>query len=351
MQREGASSVALDAFGADRGPDVIVAGARAAARDGIGIRVFGSAADLAGLGGAAGVELCPSERGISNDDEPVRAVRSAPDASVVLAARDVAEGRADALVSAGPTGATMAAATFALRRLQGVHRPALAVQLPIPSRSDRPVLFLDAGASAEARAQHLVQFAFLGSAFSRAILGVESPRVALLTVGEEQGKGRPEVVEAHERLAAADGIEFAGNLEGRDIPAGGADVIVTDGFTGNVALKTMEGTAKEFGAAVREAARSGPRAALGGVLLRPALGELRTRLDPDTTGGAILLGLRAVAVVAHGSSGPNGIANAIRLAARCVRERAVERTAELLARSGATRGGLRDGPERDRKAT
>jgi phosphate acyltransferase len=351
MQGEGASSVALDAFGADRGPDVIVAGARSAAQDGIGIRVFGSPADLAGLDRAAGVELCPSERGISNDDEPVRAVRSAPDASVVLAARDVAEGRADALVSAGPTGATMAAATFALRRLQGVHRPALAVQLPIPSRSDRPVLFLDAGASAEARAQHLVQFAFLGSAFSRAVLGVESPRVALLTVGEEQGKGRPEVVEAHERLAAADGIEFAGNVEGRDIPSGGADVIVTDGFTGNVALKTMEGTAKEFGAAVREAARSGPRAALGGVLLRPALGELRTRLDPDTTGGAILLGLRAVAVVAHGSSGPDGVANAIRLAARCVRERAVERTAELLARSGATRGALRDAPERDRKAT
>jgi glycerol-3-phosphate acyltransferase PlsX len=351
MPEEAARTVALDGFGADRGSDVIAAGARAAAADGIAVRVFGSRARLRDLEEVEGIELSPAEHGISNDDEPVQAVRSTPEASIVLAARDVADGASSALVSAGPTGATMAAATFALRRLQGVHRPALAVQLPIPSRSDRPVLFLDAGASAEARTQHLVQFAFLGSAFSRAVLGVERPRIALLTVGEEQGKGRPEVVEAHERLAAADGIEFAGNVEGRDIPAGAADVIVTDGFTGNVALKTMEGTAREFGSAVRDAARSGPRAALGGMLLRPALGDLRARLDPDTTGGAILLGLRAVAVVAHGSSGPEGIANAIRLARRCVRERAVERTAELLTQAGATRGALRDAPERDRKAT
>lgn len=348
MPDGGARAVALDAFGADRGSEVIVAGARGAAADGIAVRVFGPPRELAGLDGVEGVELRPADQGISNDDEPVRAVRSAPEASVVRAAGDVAEGRSAALVSAGPTGATMAAATFALRRLQGVHRPALAVQLPIPARSDRPVVFLDAGASAEARAQHLVQFAFLGSAFSRAVLGVESPRVALLTVGEEAGKGRPEVVEAHERLAAAEGIEFAGNVEGRDVPAGTADVIVTDGFTGNVTLKTMEGTAREFGTAVREAARSGPRAALGGLLMRSVLGDLRNRLDPDTTGGAILLGLRAVAVVAHGSSGPDGIANALRLADRCVRERAVERTAELLARSGATRGALRGAPRRDR---
>jgi phosphate acyltransferase len=350
MTPEAARTVALDAFGADRGPEAIVAGARAAAADGIAVRVFGSKARLGGLDGVAGVELSPAERAISNQDEPVRAVRSTPDASIVLAARDVADGGSAALVSAGPTGATMAAATLALRRLHGVHRPALAVQLPIPSQSDRPVLFLDAGASAEARAQHLVQFAFLGSAFSRAVLGAERPRVALLTVGEEQGKGRPDVVEAYERLTAAEGIEFAGNVEGRDIPSGTADVIVTDGFTGNVALKTMEGTASEFGAAVRDAARSGPRAALGGMLLRPALGELRSRLDPDTTGGAILLGLRAVAVVAHGSSGPDGIANAIRLAHRCVRERAVERTAELLAQAGVSRGSLRDASGRDSKA-
>ncbi len=343
----GAVPVALDGFGADGGFEVIAAGARAAAADGIDVRVFGPPGELSDLEAVDGVEVCTATEAISNDDEPVRAVRSRPGASVALAAGDVAQGRSRALVSAGSTGAAMTAALFALRRLHGVHRPALAVQLPVPSR-DRPVLFLDVGANAEARSSHLVQFAYLGAAFAGSVLGIERPRVALLTVGEEQGKGTPLVVEAHDVLARAGGIEFAGNVEGRDLPAGSADVIVTDGFTGNVALKTMEGTAGEIGAAVRAAARSGPRAALGGLLLRPALGRLRRRLDPDTTGGAILLGLRGVAVVAHGSSGPDGIANAVRLAARCVRERAVERTAELLERSGATRASLRDADERDR---
>jgi phosphate acyltransferase len=344
------ATVALDAFGADRGPAVIVAGARAAAADGTRVRVFGTPGELAELGAVEGVELCPAADAISNDEEPVRAVRSRPGASIVLAARDAAEGRSDALVSAGSTGAAMAAALFALRRIHGVHRPALAVQLPVPGR-DRPVLFLDAGANTEARVQHLVQFAYLGSAFARAVLGVERPTVGLLSVGEEQGKGTPLVVEAYDALSAARGIEFAGNVEGRDLPAGAADVVVTDGFTGNVALKTMEGTAGEFGAAVRHAARSGPRATLGGLLLRPALLRLRRRLDPDTTGGAILLGLNGVAVVAHGSSGPEGIANAVRLAARSVEERAVERTTDLLERSGATRASLRNSAERDRNAT
>lgn len=351
MLSEGAGvTVALDAFGAHRGPDVIVAGARAAAADGIRVRVFGRPSELAELAGAAGIELCAAEEWISNEEEPVRAVRSKPGASVVLAAEDVAEGRSDAVVSPGSTGAAMAAALFALRRLRGVQRPALALQLRLPARPDRPVLFLDVGANAEARSHHLVQFAYLGSAFSRAVLGIERPRVALLSVGEERTKGTPEVVAAHEMLTASDGIEFAGNVEGGDLVEGAVDVVVTDGFTGNVALKAIEGTAKAVGGAVRDAARSNPVAALGGLLLRPALGTLRRQLDPDTTGGAILLGLRGVAVVAHGSSGPEGIANAIRLTERSVRERAVERTAELLERSGATRGALRDAPERDRQA-
>ncbi len=347
---EGGVVVALDALGTDRGLDVIVGGARAAAADGIGVRVFGPPDELsAALDDVPGVEVCAASEAISNEEEPIPAVRSKPHASVVMAARDVAEGSSAALVSAGATGATMAAALFALRRLGGVQRPAVAAQVPAPSRPDRPVLFLDVGASVEARAQHLVQFAYLGSAFSSAVLGIERPRVGLLSVGEEPAKGTPEVVEAHERLAAADGIEFEGNVEGRDLLEGAADVVVTDGFTGNVALKTMEGTASAVGGAVRDAARSNPAAMLGGLLLRPALGGLRRRLDPDQTGGAILLGLRGVGVVAHGSSGSDGIANAIRLAERCVRERAVERTAELLERSGATRGAMRAADERDRK--
>jgi phosphate acyltransferase len=332
-----AVTVALDGRGVERGTDVLRAGARAALADGIGIRVFG---DPAELGEIDGVEIVEAPDEITNEEDPVRAVASREQASVVLAARDVAQGRSQALVSAGPTGATMAAALFALRRLSGVRRPALALQLVIPGRSGPPTVLLDVGANTEVRSQDLVQFGVMGTAFSRAVLGVEAPRVGLLSVGEEPKKGTPVVVEAHERLASLDGIEFVGNVEGRDLLSSVADVIVTDGFTGNVALKTLEGTAKAVGAAVGDAARSNPVAALGGLLLRPALGGLRRELDPDTTGGAILLGLRGVAVVAHGSSGPEGIANAIRLAARSVDEQAIERTAELLRSAGATRAEL-----------
>jgi len=330
-------TVALDGQGVERGADALRAGAEAVIAEGIGIRLFGDPAALPEIDGA---EVVPASDYISNDEEPVAAVRRRTDASVVRAAADVAEGGADALVSAGPTGATMTAALFAMKRIRGVRRPALALQLAVPGHDGPPTLLLDVGANTEARSQDLVQFGVLGAAFSRAVLGVAAPRVALLSVGEEAKKGTPMVIEAHEELAGLDGVDFIGNVEGRDLLGAVADVIVTDGFTGNVALKTLEGTAKAVGAAVSDAARSNPLAAAGGLLLRPALGGLRREMDPDTTGGAILLGLRGVAVVAHGSSGPDGIANAIRLAARTVSERAVDRTAELLASAGATRGDL-----------
>src|SRR5436190_3673907 len=317
--------VALDAYGADGGPELVLDGARLAAADGIPVRIFGPG----DLEPGNEIELEPTTEWIGNEAEPVAAVRSTPEASVVRAAGAVAEGGCSSLVSAGSTGATMTAALFALKRAQGVHRPALAAQIPVPAADGRPLLFLDCGANTDVRTQHLIQFAFLGSAFSAAVLGVESPRVALLSVGEEQKKGRADVVEAHEVLTGAEGIRFIGNVEGRDLLGGDADVIVTDGFTGNVTLKTLEGTARTVADAVREAARSGPRAAAGGFLLRPALGGLRDSMDPNSVGGAILLGLRGVAVVAHGSSTPEGIANAVRLAHRAVTERAVERTGEL----------------------
>jgi glycerol-3-phosphate acyltransferase PlsX len=327
-------TVALDGFGAERGFDVLAAGARRAAADGIALRVFGPANEL-GLDGVNGIEVVPTEEWISNHEDPVPAVRAKPAASIVRAARDVAEGGADALVSHGSTGATMAATTFGLRRLKGVQRPALAVQLPVPGR---PVLFLDVGANVEVRPQHLAQFAFLGAAFSEAVLGVERPSVGLLSVGEEAGKGTEEVVAAHALLSEATGIDFRGNVEGRDLPGGEADVVVTDGFTGNVSLKLMEGTARTVTAAIRDAAGANPLAAVGGLLMRPALGGLRRELHPDTAGGAILLGLRRIAIVGHGSAGADGIANAIRLAARCVEVEAVDRTAELLRAGGASRG-------------
>jgi glycerol-3-phosphate acyltransferase PlsX len=332
----GGVTVALDGYGAEQGFEALAEGVRMAAADGIRVRVFGPERGL-GLDGVEGVEVVPTAEWIGNDEDPVPAVRAKKQASVVRAARAVAEGEADAMAGHGSTGATMAAATFGLRRLKGVQRPALAVRLPVPGK---PVLFLDVGANVELRAQHLVQFAFLGAAFSSAVLGVERPRVGLLSVGEESGKGRAEVVAANALLSEARGIEFAGNVEGRDLPAGAADVVVTDGFTGNVALKLMEGTARTVTAAIRDAARSNPLAAAGGLLMRPALSGLRRELRPDTTGGAILLGLRRIAVVGHGSAGPEGIANAVRLAARCVEVDAVGRTAALLEQGGATRGAL-----------
>jgi phosphate acyltransferase len=334
-------TVALDGFGAEQGFRALAQGVRLAVADGIRVRVFGPPVEL-GLEGVDGVEVIATSEWIGNEEDPVAAVRAKKDASVVRAAADVAGGGAAAMVSLGSTGATMAAATFGLRRMKGVQRPALAVQLPVPGK---PVLFLDVGANVEVRPQHLVQFAFLGAAFSEAVLGVKRPRVGLLSVGEEAGKGREEIVAANEVLSAAAGIEFVGNVEGRDLPTGAADVVVTDGFTGNVALKLMEGTAKTVTGAIRDTARSNPLAALGGLLMRPALGGLRRELHPDTTGGAILLGLRGIAVVGHGSSGAEGIANAIRLAARCVEVDAVGRTAALLREGGAGRGELADRAE------
>jgi len=334
-------TVAFDALGAEAGPDAVVEGVGMAVGDGVRVRVFGRTAELESLRSISGVELVEATDSIGNDAEPVRAVRSRPDASIVLAATDVAAGRSQALASPGSTGATMTAALLALKRIRSVQRPALAVQLPAPGRQ-LPLLLLDVGANSEARASHLVQFAHLGAAFAEAVLGVERPRVAMLSVGSESKKGSAMVVEAHAQLAESTTLNFRGNVEGRDLLDPAADVVVTDGFTGNVVLKTVEGTASAVAEAVRRAARSGLRSGAGGLLLRPALGSLREGMDPDTTGGAILLGLRGVAVVGHGSAGPRGIANQITLAARTVSERAVERTEELLERSGVGRRELRD---------
>ncbi len=333
-------TVALDGRGVEKGAGVLIEGAKRVLAEGVTLRVFGDAGELAPLADA-GAEIFEATDAITNDDDPVAAVRSHSRASVVMAAADVASGASQALVSAGPTGATMTAALFALRRLSGVRRPALAVQLPQPGGEGPLPLFLDVGANTDARAQDLVQSAVMGAAFSRAVLGVAAPRVALLSVGEESKKGTAVVVDAHGELAEMPGIDFVGNVEGRDLFAGKADVIATDGFTGNVTLKTLEGTAKTVGAAVGAAARSNPVAAVGGLLLRPALGDLRQEMDPDSTGGAILLGVRGVAVVGHGSSGPEGVANAIRLAVRAVRDRAVERMGDLLESAGATRAALK----------
>jgi phosphate acyltransferase len=319
--------IALDAQGADAGAATVAEGAR---RSGLPVTLFGPAAELSGHG-AAGLVDAPVA--IGGDEEPVRAVRAKPEASIVRAAAAVAEGRADALVSAGPTGAALAASVLHVKRIKGVHRPAIAVLLPLPGT---PTLLLDAGANTEVRPEHLEQFAYLGAAFMEAVHGVDRPRIGLLSVGEERTKGTPDVVTAHDRLASGP-LDFQGNVEGTDLAAGACDVVVTDGFTGNVALKTMEGTARTVVSAIRDAVRSGPVSALGGLLIRGSVGRLRAELDPNAVGGAILLGLRGVVVIAHGGSSADGIAQAVRLAGRAVDERMVARTRAALEAGGALR--------------
>jgi phosphate acyltransferase len=315
--------IAVDAMGGDRGPDEVVAGALEAAGGGLTPILYGSA----GID-PRGLELRETLGVVEMDDKPAEAVRGKPDSSLVSAVRAVANGDADAVVSAGNTGAMLAAGLLELRRIPGVMRPAIAV--PIPAR-DGPTVLIDAGANADARPEHLVQFATMGSVFAEEILGISNPEVRLLSIGEEPEKGNQLTLEAHALLAESD-LNFGGNTEGRDLLAGAADVVVTDGFTGNVTLKLLEGTITTLLDAFREEIAANTRGTVGGLLIRPAARRLRKRLDPDTYGGAYLLGLRGLAVIAHGNSSHTAIANAIRLAARGVEHDVVGRLAARLAR-------------------
>jgi glycerol-3-phosphate acyltransferase PlsX len=308
--------VAVDAMGGDRAPEEIVAGALEAASPTISPILFGpSGLDTGGL------ELVETTQTIGMDEKPAEAARGKPDSSLVAACRAVGQGRADAVLSAGNTGAMLAACLLELRRVRGVYRPAIAVV--IPSRRGASVL-LDAGANADARAEHLLQFGHMGSLFAEEILDIERPEVRLLSIGEEAEKGNALTLEAHALLAEST-LNFLGNVESRELLAGAADVVVADGFTGNVCLKLLEGPIKTVLDALREAIGATPRGKLGGLLIRPAARELRRKLDPDTYGGAYLLGLRGVAVIAHGNAPRRAIANAIRLAARGVEHDVVGR--------------------------
>ncbi|MHB8643247.1 MAG: phosphate acyltransferase PlsX [Gaiellaceae bacterium] len=313
--------IAVDALGGDRGPQEVVAGALEAAADGIEVVLYGPASL-----DARGLELVPTTEEIAMDEKPAEAVRAKPDSSLVLANRAVAGGQAEAVVSAGNTGAMLAAGLLHIRRLPGVMRPAIAVVVPARHRA---TVLIDSGANADARAEHLVQFAHMGSVFAQEILAVRSPEVRLLSIGEEAEKGNQLTLETHALLLDS-GLNFAGNTEARDLLRGTTDVVVCDGFTGNVALKLLEGTIRELLDALREEISASARGKLGGLLIRPAARRLRTRLDPDTYGGAYLLGLRGLSVIAHGNSSSRAIANAIRLAARGVEHRVVERLGERL---------------------
>jgi glycerol-3-phosphate acyltransferase PlsX len=310
--------VAIDALGGDHAPEEVVAGAVQAASDAIEPVLFGPA----GLD-AQGLELVPCEQVIAMDEKPAEAVRAKPDSSLVRSARAVGDGDAAAVVSAGNTGAVLAASLLHVRRLPGVLRPGIAIVIP---GSRGPTVLIDAGANADARPEHLVQFAHMGAVFAEELLDVREPSVRLLSIGEEPEKGNQLTLEAHALLAGAD-LRFEGNSEGRMLLETAADVIVCDGFTGNVALKTLEGTIRSVLEALRSEIRASAMATLGGLLIRPAARGLRRRLDPETYGGGYLLGLRGLVVIAHGSSSRVAIANATRMAARGVEHRLVERLA------------------------
>jgi phosphate acyltransferase len=308
-------------MGGDRGPDEVVAGALETVAGGIVPILYGPAPlDTRGL------EHVLAEQVIAMDEKPAEAVRAKPDSSLVAACRAIAEGTADAVVSAGNTGAMLAAGLLEIRRLPGVMRPAIAV--PIPAR-DGPSVLLDCGANADARAEHLLQFGHMGAIFAEEILGIPNPEVRLLSIGEEAEKGNALTLEAH-RLLAESSLNFAGNTEGRELLAKAADVVVTDGFTGNVALKALEGTIRTVIEGLRTEITATTLGKVGGLLIRPATRRLRRRLDPDTYGGAYLLGLRGLAVIAHGNSSRTAIANAIRLAARGVEHDVTGRLAARL---------------------
>jgi glycerol-3-phosphate acyltransferase PlsX len=313
--------IAVDALGGDRAPEEIVAGAATAASPEVEPVLYGPA----GLD-PHGLPLVEAGDAIEMDEQPVEAVRAKPGSSLVRAVRAVADGEADAVVSAGSTGAMLAASLLHIRRQPGVFRPAIAVV--IPARRG-PSVLIDAGANADARPEHLVQFAHMGAVFAEEILGVSDPEVRLLSIGEEDEKGNQLTLEAHELLRNSR-LRFAGNTESRRMLEGDAHVVVTDGFTGNVALKALEGTIRSLLDSLRGELGSSFRGKVGGFLIRPAARRVRERLDPETYGGAYLLGLRGIVVIAHGSSSRVAIANAVRLAARGVEHRVVERLEERL---------------------
>ena len=305
--------IAVDAMGGDKAPTEIVAGARQAASEGIPILLVGRQAELGDVGD---LPVLHASEVIEMHEDAAAGVRRKKDSSLVRCAEAVRDGRASAMVSAGNTGATMASALLRMGRIKGVSRPAIATPIPVPGST--PTVLLDAGANAEVSAEWLVQFAQMGSVFAHHRFGVATPRGGLLSIGEEPGKGDTLRKEAYELLSAATGINFVGNVEGRDMMTAEVDVVVTDGFTGNVVLKTLEGGLRAIVKALLGAFNAKPEYADATQTLMPALFELYGVLDPETYGGAMLLGVDGVCIISHGSSSARAMVNAIKVGADMV---------------------------------
>jgi glycerol-3-phosphate acyltransferase PlsX len=310
--------IAVDAMGGDNAPREVVHGAVLAARD------FDVSIQLVGAPDAINAELkrhnaeglditiVPASEVVGMDENPPRAVAKKKDSSIVIATRQAAEGKADAVVTAGSTGAAVAASRFYLGRIEGVERAPIAALMP--TSIDHPCVMLDAGAYHDADAQHLQQFAVMGSILAEGLFKLNSPRVGILNIGTEETKGTEMVRSAYKLLRADKRINFIGFVEGRDYPLGKADVVVTDGFSGNVALKTAEGIAKMISVMLRQEMYASMRTKIGGMLCAPAFDGLRRRTDYNEFGGALLIGLKSVYVKAHGGSRHTAIKNAVRTA-------------------------------------
>lgn len=324
--------VVLDAMGSDHAPQVEIDGALAAARDfGIGVILVGQAdvvgPELKRCGwrgqGDRGIELVEAEEVIGMDEPVATAVRRKKKSSLRVGTKLVTEGRADGFVSAGNTGAAMATAKMVIGMLPGVDRPALAAL--IPTKSGKPTLLLDVGANAECKPHHLAQFAVMGDAYSRAVLGTMRPTVGLMSIGEEEAKGNDLTKEAFPLLRDLTSLNFVGNVEGRDVFTGAVDVIVTDGFTGNVMLKLSEGLTDAMLSMIRRELSASAITKAGAMLARPAFKNIKKRLDYTEYGGAPLLGVRQIVVIGHGSSNARAIRSAIRSVKEFSENRASER--------------------------
>jgi phosphate acyltransferase len=321
--------IALDAMGGDDAPAAIVAGAIQAQTEltDVDVILVGDPDQIQAClnqhPNAPKLEIVPAEGTIEMHEEPLGALRRKPKASINVSMQLVKDGKADAVVSAGHSGAAMAAALLRLGRLKGIDRPAIAAVFPT-NRADKSVLILDVGANVDCRPQYLEQFATMGAIYSQCVMGVESPRVGLLNIGEEESKGNKVAIEAHESLAQNQSINFVGNAEGRDVLSGNFDVIVCDGFVGNILLKFAEAVGDIVVQMLKEELPRGLNGKLGTAILKPNLQRLKRRIDAAEHGGGLLLGVEGVCIISHGSSDANSIANAIRSAKRAVDQNAIE---------------------------
>jgi glycerol-3-phosphate acyltransferase PlsX len=319
--------VALDAMGGDRGPVVNIEGAVAAARElGLSVLLVGNEEELSrslrrhstnGLG----ITICHAPETVGMDESPSAALRKKKHSSIRVGLELVKRGEADAFISAGNTGAVMATAMVTLGSLPGVERPAIA--LIVPTLRGQSIL-LDAGANADCKPRHLLQFAIMGDIYARQVMGKKSPTVGLLSIGEEESKGNELTREAFKELEEERSLNFTGNVEGRDVFSGAADIIVCDGFTGNIALKISESAAEFFTVLLKEELEKGLVGKLGALLTRGAFRRFKKRVDYTEYGGAPLLGVGGMCIISHGRSTAKAIKNAIRVAAECVENKVIE---------------------------